>query len=112
MNSKITSTVAKQAYTGHSFYVEKNGKKFDRSVLRSAVRAEGGPGDGRISAKDATRIAKKLNDGGKLTEAEKNTVRTIRDGFNLTPKGRATLAHLDLSAAATRREAGNKNNIG
>jgi hypothetical protein len=88
---------------GTSYYKQSNGSKFDRDALKSAKRALSGERDGRISKKDASQIASRLNDHGGLTPTEKKTAAKVRRQ-NMTDAGRAQLKHELLSAAALRRE--------
>jgi OOP family OmpA-OmpF porin len=83
---------------GSSYYKQSHGRLFDRDALKATKRALAGKGDGRVSKADADRIAKKLTDGGKLTDVEKATVRKIRRDANLTAAGNKELGH-DLRSA-------------
>jgi hypothetical protein len=90
---------------GSSYYKQTQLIQFDRAALKSAKRAMAGERDGRISKKEAPRVAAHLNDNGQLTDVEKKTLAKIRKDANLTGAGRAQLKHEMLSAAASRREA-------
>jgi len=87
---------------GKSFYKQIDGVKLDGAALRSAKRAQAGERDGRISKKDATRIAKKLTDGNAYTKAERATAAMIRKLGNLTGAGARELDHQIRSAGQKR----------
>ena len=81
-----------------TYYKQIDGKKLDRSALRSAKRGQAGERDGRLSKADAKRVAKKLVDGGKYTQAERATAAMIRKVGNLTAPGARELDH-DIRSA-------------
>ena len=54
------ASVRSQVLSGTSPYVVVDGKKMDRTVLRTAIRITDGQGDGRISLADSERLLHKL----------------------------------------------------
>jgi hypothetical protein len=67
-----------------SYYIEINGKKYDKDLIETAKKAVAGRGDGRISKADAEVLLKKVKDGNKYTEIEKETMEYIRHNFKWT----------------------------
>mmetsp|Transcript_18120 Transcript_18120/g.49721 ORF Transcript_18120/g.49721 Transcript_18120/m.49721 type:complete len:190 (+) Transcript_18120:98-667(+) len=89
---------AKKAKTGGSYYETIEGLKCDRAIIDACREAVDGRGDGRVSAEDAEKVWKKMEDGGKITSAERWTLRYCLTVFNFTEKALDCLK-LKLGAA-------------
>jgi hypothetical protein len=95
------SSVRSQVLSGTSPNVVIDGKSMDRALLRTALRAVAGQGDGRISTPDSQRLLGKLLDGNQAgvsgarnyTQAEKNAMKFIRQTSRFTPKADANVRH-------------------
>ena len=88
-----------------SFYKQIDNQQLDRGALRSAKRAVGGPGDGRVSEQDGKNIAARLTDGGKYTAVERDTAAFLREEMNFTPNGLQSFNSEIRSAGQQRRRA-------
>ncbi len=71
------------------YYLEINGKKYDRKLIETAETMVKGQGDGRISKADAEKLLKMVKDGKSYTDIEKATMEYIRDHFKWTPEADA-----------------------
>ena len=69
---------------GESYYIQIDGKKYDRQLVEAAREAVEGAGDGRISKADAAKLLEQVKDGDKYTDIEKATVKYIRENFKWT----------------------------
>ena len=69
---------------GESYYIQIDGKKYDRGLVEAAREAVEGAGDGRISRDDAQKLLEQVKDGNTYTDIEKDTVRYIREHFTWT----------------------------
>ena len=67
-----------------TYYKIIDGKKYDREMLALADRLTQGKGDGRISVADAKKLIQTVQDGGKYTDVEKDTMAYIRDNYTFT----------------------------
>ena len=67
-----------------SYYIEIDGKKYDRDLIETAKKAVAGRGDGRISKADAEILLAKVKDGNKYTAIEKDTMEYVRHNFKWT----------------------------
>lgn len=76
---------------GTSFYKQIDGKKYSRRLLDIADGLVAGKGDGRISADDAGKIFDALENDGKYSDLEKDTISYIRENYNWTDAGDAAL---------------------
>ena len=74
-----------------SFYKQLNNKKYSRRLLNAADKFAEGKGDGRISLEDAKYIFDVLENDGKYTDLEKDTILYIRSNYNFTEAGDAFL---------------------
>lgn len=70
--------------SGESYYIEIDGKKYDRGLVEAAKKAVEGQGDGRISKADAEILFNLVKDGDKYTDTEKETMEYIRHNFKWT----------------------------
>ncbi len=68
------------------YYLEIDGKKYDRKLVEAAEAMVKGQGDGRISKSDAEKLLKAVKDGNSYTDIEKATMDYIRDHFKWTPE--------------------------
>eukprot|EP00401_Gymnodinium_catenatum_P055779 CAMPEP_0117557172 /NCGR_PEP_ID=MMETSP0784-20121206/52189_1 /TAXON_ID=39447 /ORGANISM="" /LENGTH=189 /DNA_ID=CAMNT_0005354473 /DNA_START=96 /DNA_END=665 /DNA_ORIENTATION=+ len=89
---------AKKAKTGGSYYETIEGLKCDRGIIDACREAVEGPGDGRVSVKDVETVWKKMEDGGKVTNAERWTLRYCLTVFKFTEKALDSLS-LKLEAS-------------
>lgn len=69
---------------GESYYIQIDGKKYDRGLVEAAREAVEGAGDGRISRDDAQKLLEQVKDGNTYTDIEKDTVKYIREHFTWT----------------------------
>lgn len=69
---------------GESYYIQIDGKKYDRGLVEAAREAVEGAGDGRISQADAEKLLEQVKDGNSYTDVEKDTVKYIRENFTWT----------------------------
>lgn len=67
-----------------NYYIEIDGKKYDRDLIDTAKKAVEGRGDGRISKADAEVLLAKVKDGNKYTAIEKETIEYIRQHYKWT----------------------------
>lgn len=67
-----------------SYYIQIDGKKYDRGLVEAARAAVEGAGDGRISQADAEKLLEQVKDGDKYTDIEKDTVKYVRENFKWT----------------------------
>ena len=74
-----------------SFYKQIDGKKYSRRLLDCADELVAGKGDGRISEDDAAKLYDTLENDGKYTDLEKDTVAYIRKNYRWTDAGDAYL---------------------
>ena len=74
-----------------SFYKQIDGKQYSRRLLDLADSLVAGQGDGRISVADADKIFDALENDGKYTDLEKDTIAYIRARYNWTDAGDAAL---------------------
>lgn len=80
----ISTALPKNAPKGGSYYIQIDGKKYDRGIVEAAREAVDGAGDGRISQEDAQKLLEQVKDGDKYTTIEKDTVKYIRETFKWT----------------------------
>ncbi|MEL6276101.1 MAG: hypothetical protein AAFU03_13460, partial [Bacteroidota bacterium] len=64
------------------------GKRYDAKLIENATKLTQGRGDGRISVADAKAIHQAVNDGGRITDIEKDTVRYLMRGLRWTDAAR------------------------
>ncbi len=76
----------RKEHIAKSYYKTIHGVRYDRALLEAVDERILGHGEGRISKKDAEKIVKLTKDGGHTTETELNTLKYIRENYNLTPK--------------------------
>ena len=78
---------------GTSFYKQIDGKQYSRRLLDLADQLQAGQGDGRISEADAHKVFAALENDGKYTDLEKDTIAFIRSSndYNQTEAGDAAL---------------------
>lgn len=69
---------------GGGYYEVIDGFKCDRGIVDACREAMGGQGDGRVSKEDAEKVWAKAMDAGKVTDAEKWTLRYCLSSFNWT----------------------------
>merc|ERR1711870_152909 len=67
-----------------SYYATMDGLKCDRAIIDACATAVEGQGDGRVSIDDAKKVWEKAADGGKVTKAERWTVRHCLTHFKFT----------------------------
>ncbi len=95
------ASVRSQVFSGTSPTVTIDGKQMDRALLKRAIRAQDGQGDGRISVADSDRMLTKLLDGNvegmsgvrNYTKSEKNAMKFIRQTSRFTPAADANVRH-------------------
>jgi len=81
----MSGSPAKKARTSTTGYYETvDGYKCDKGIIDACREGVAGQGDGRISAADAEKVWEKAADGGRVTDAEKWTIRYCLSGFNWT----------------------------
>ncbi|MEL6140303.1 MAG: hypothetical protein AAFU67_01655 [Bacteroidota bacterium] len=71
-----------------SYYLTIEGKRYDAKLIENATKLTQGRGDGRISVADAKAIHQAINDGGRITDIEKDTVRYLISGLRWTDAAR------------------------
>jgi len=71
-----------------SYYLSIEGKRYDAKLIENATKLTQGRGDGRISVADAKAIHQAVNDGGRITDIEKDTVRYLMRGLRWTDAAR------------------------
>jgi hypothetical protein len=67
-----------------NYYIEMDGKQFDRKMIEVADKSVQGKGDGRISMEDAKELLDAVKDGNDYTDIEKATMEYIRDHYKFT----------------------------
>lgn len=67
-----------------SYYIQIEGKKYDRKLVELAREAVEGAGDGRISREDAELLLEEAIDGDRYTKIEQDTVVYLRQNFKWT----------------------------
>jgi len=67
-----------------SYYKTIDGKNYDKAILDMAKSSVTGQGDGRISLNDAKKIVRLIKDGGKITDAEKRSLKYILEKYKFT----------------------------
>lgn len=67
-----------------SYYVEIDGKKYDKKLIELADELTQSAGDGRISKADADKLLQGVMDGDSYTDVEKDTIKYIREKYNWT----------------------------
>merc|ERR1719331_2479070 len=67
-----------------SYYEQIDGMKLDAKVVEVCREAVKGRGDGRVSVEDCKKVVESVLDGGKMTQAERWTVRYCLTEFNWT----------------------------
>merc|ERR1711920_647012 len=67
-----------------SYYMTIDGMKCDRAIVDTCAKSVEGQGDGRVSVDDAKKVWEKAADGGKVTKAERWTVRHCLTHFKFT----------------------------
>ena len=67
-----------------SYYKTIDGVDYDRAMLETADKSIQGQGDGRISFDDAKTLVKNMEDGGKITEIEFQTLDYIYKNYKFT----------------------------
>lgn len=67
-----------------SYYIQIEGKKYDRKLVELAREAVEGAGDGRISREDAELLLEEAIDGDRYTKIEQDTVQYLRQNFKWT----------------------------
>ena len=83
-----------------AYYTIINGRRYDRSLIINADFMTRSQGDGRISEKDARKLWRQANDGGRLTEIEEQTLHYLLGSYNWTDKA----LHFMLDAIAQEQE--------
>jgi len=84
---QIEGSPTKRAKTGSSYYETIDGMKCDRGIVDTCREAVAGQGDGRISKEDAEKVWVQAEDGNKVTDTEKWTLRYCLTSFNFTRAG-------------------------
>ena len=79
-------------HTAKSFYKTIKDIRYDRALLEAADERILGRSSSRFSKKDAEDIIRLAKDGGRITEAELNTLNYIRENYNFTPNAAAWFA--------------------
>jgi len=74
-----------------SYYRTIDGIRYDADLLDKAAAMTQGRGDGRISYTDAQALLKEVQDGGRLTDTERDTLRYLIQTLRWTDKARAWL---------------------
>lgn len=69
-----------------SYYIEINGKQYDRKLIELAEESVKGRGDGRISLSDAQKLLAAVKDGNVYTDIEKATMEYVRENYKFTPE--------------------------
>ena len=85
-----------------SFYKQIEGKKYSRRLLDLADECVAGQGNGRIGVEDADKIFDALENDGKYSDLEKDTIAYIRAHYNWTFAGDQALRAAIRVWAATR----------
>ncbi|MEO0585370.1 MAG: hypothetical protein AAF135_24365 [Bacteroidota bacterium] len=67
-----------------SYYLYRDGQRYDRQLLELATELTEGRGDGRISTEDAHKILESARDGKGITPTEHLTLLYIQNTFHLT----------------------------
>lgn len=67
-----------------SYYIQIEGKRYDRKLVELAREAVAGAGDGRISREDAELLFEEVIDGDRYTQIEQDTVQYLRQEFKWT----------------------------
>ncbi|MEL6628929.1 MAG: hypothetical protein AAFQ83_00345 [Bacteroidota bacterium] len=67
-----------------SYYLYRDGQRYDRQLLELATQLTEGRGDGRISKEDAHKILESARDGKGITPTEHLTLLYIQNTFHLT----------------------------
>ncbi|MEL6132609.1 MAG: hypothetical protein AAFR59_04505 [Bacteroidota bacterium] len=74
-----------------SYYIYRDGQRYDRQLLELAISLTKGRGDGRISKADAEKIVKSAQDGRGITPTEQLTLFYIQSTLPLTQPAQAIL---------------------
>ena len=69
---------------GEDYYIDMDGVKCDRKLIKLADGAVSSAGDGRISIADAKALYAAVADHDKYTDVEKATIKYIRENYNFT----------------------------
>ncbi len=85
-----------------SFYKQIDGQKYSRRLLDLADGMVAGKGDGRISIDDANTLFKALENDGKYSTLEKETIKYIQDNYKWTDAADKFLREAVRSWAAAR----------
>ena len=85
-----------------SFYKQIDGQKYSRRLLDLAEGMVAGKGDGRISIDDANTLFKALENDGKYSTLEKETIKYIQDNYKWTAAADKFLREAVRSWAAAR----------
>ncbi|MEL6697667.1 MAG: hypothetical protein AAFP89_15600 [Bacteroidota bacterium] len=67
-----------------SYYLYRDGQRYDRQLLELATQLTEGRGDGRISKEDAHKILESARNGKGITPTEHLTLLYIQNTFYLT----------------------------
>ena len=68
-----------------SYYIQIDGKKYDRQLVEAAREATQGAGDGRISKDEAEYLLELVKDGDTYTDIERDTVQYLQSQLKWTP---------------------------
>lgn len=77
-----------------SYYEIIDGIKYDKSLLNAFKKGIEGQGDGRISQKDISEIAKYIIDKNKITKIEYQTIFYCIQNFRFTDQALEELAEI------------------